>query len=399
MARINSKGPSNGMKKKAAKKANTAPVKTASVTVEDSFAEVLGLIQSARQRAYQAVNSELVTLYWQIGEYISRKLESAEWGDSVVDELAHYIARTQSGLRGFTRASLFRMRQFYVAYKDHEIVAPLVRQLSWSHHLLIIGRCKREEEREFYIRVAVREKWGKRELERQLRASLFERTVLSPPNLSPLVRQLHPEAQNVFKDAYVLEFLGISTDHSEADLHGALLRDLGRFLTELGRDFCFVGSQYPIQVGGQDFALDLLFFHRGLNCLAAIELKAARFEPEHLGKLNFYLEALDRGYRKPHENPSIGLLLCATKDSEVVEYALSRSLSPAMIAEYETQLPRQKAAPSQAARVLSNSHPVRGERSARRLSKASPEVQNRPGIAEGFTRSHPFLPQNPSFQK
>ena len=156
------------------------------------------------------------------------------------------------------------------------------------------------------------------------------------------MRQLHPEALNIFKDVYVLEFLGIPDDHSEADLHRALLRNLGRFLTELGRDFCYVGSEYPIQVGGQDFALDLLFFHRGLNCLVAIELKAARFEPEHLGKLNFYLEALDRDYRKPHENPSIGLLLCATKDSEVVEYALSRSLSPAMIAEYETQLPDKK---------------------------------------------------------
>lgn len=120
------------------------------------------------------------------------------------------------------------------------------------------------------------------------------------------------------------------------------LTNLGRFIAELGRDFCFVGSQFPIQVGGQDFSLDLLFFHRGLNCLVAIELKAARFEPEHLGKLNFYLEALDRDVCKPHENPSIGLLLCATKDSEVVEYALSRSLSPAMIAEYETQLPDKK---------------------------------------------------------
>jgi hypothetical protein len=166
--------------------------------------------------------------------------------------------------------------------------------------------------------------------------------VLNPPKVSPLLTQLHPEAVNIFKDAYSLEFLGIADDHSEADLHGALLRNLGRFITELGRDFCFVGSEFPIQVGGQDFALDLVFFHRGLNCLIAIELKAARFEPEHLGKLNFYLEAIDRDVRKPHENPSIGLLLCATKDSEVVEYALSRSLSPAMIAEYETQLPDKK---------------------------------------------------------
>lgn len=307
--------------------------------MEDSFAEVLHLIQSAKQRAYQAVNSELVSLYWQVGEYISRKLDSAEWGDGVVDELAHYLAKTQPGLRGFTRRNLFRMRQFYECYQDQAIVSALLTQLPWTHHLLILSYSKREEEREFYIQLAIQEKWASRELERQFRAGLFERTILNPPEVSSLVRQLHPEAVNIFKDAYSLEFLGISADHSESDLHGALLRNLGRFLTELGREFCFVGSQFPLQVGGQDFALDLLFFHRGLNCLVAIELKAARFEPEHLGKLNFYLEALDRDVRKPHENPSIGLLLCATKDSEVVEYALSRSLSPAMIAEYETQLP------------------------------------------------------------
>ncbi len=321
-------------------KAKASPAKAAPpVPVEDAFAEVLGLIQSARRRAYQAVNAELITLYWQVGEYLSRKLESAEWGDGVVDELARFLAKTQPGLRGFTRASLFRMRQFYLTYRDHEIVAPLVRQLPWSHHLLIMGRSKREEEREFYIRLAIHERWGRRELERQLNSARFERTILNPPKVSAPLTQLPAEAINVFKDAYTLEFLGLPADHSEADLHGAILRDLGRFLTELGRDFCFMGSEYPIQVGAQDFALDLLFFHRGLNCLVAIELKATRFEPEHLGKLNFYLEALDRDHRKPHENPALGLLLCATKDEEVVEYALSRSLSPAMVAHYETQLP------------------------------------------------------------
>ena len=307
-----------------------------------AFAEVLDLIQSARSRAYQAVNTELVGLYWQVGEYISRKLESAEWGDGVVDELARYLAETLPGLRGFTRRNLFRMRQFYEAYAGDEKVSPLVTQLPWTHHLLILGHAKLAEEREFYIRLGIHERWSKRELERQLRSGRFARTVMSPVKVSPAVTQLHPEAAQVFRDSYTLEFLGLPGEHSEADLHGALIRNLGRFLTDLGRDFCYVGSEYPVQVGGQDFALDLLFFHRGLNCLVAIELKATRFEPEHLGKLNFYLEALDRDHKKTHENPSIGLLLCATKDSEVVEYALSRSLSPAMIAEYETKLPDKK---------------------------------------------------------
>ncbi len=144
---------------------------------------------------------------------------------------------------------------------------------------------------------------------------------------------------SVFKDAYMLEFLGLPTGHAEADLHRGLLDKLKEFLLELGRDFCFVASEYPLQVGGRDFALDLLFFHRGLNCLVAIELKVGRFEPEYLGKMNFYLEALDRDVRKAHEQPSIGVLLCASKDNEVVEYALSRTFSPALIAEYQTQLP------------------------------------------------------------
>jgi predicted nuclease of restriction endonuclease-like (RecB) superfamily len=284
---------------------------------------------SGRQAADIPCGEHGVSLYWQIGEYISRKLESAEWGDGVVEELARYLARTQPGLRGFTRANLFRMRQFYDTYRMNKKVVPLVRQLPWTHNLIILSQCKIAAEREFYLRMAAREQWGKRELERQLRGALF----------SPAVRQLHPSAQSLFKDRYVVEFLNLPDGHAEADLHDGLVQNLKTFLIELGRDFCFVGSEYPLQVGGRDFALDLLFFYRGLNCLVAIELKADRFEPEYLGKLEFYLEALDRDVRKPHERPSIGVLLCATKDSEVVEYALSRALSPALIAEYQTQLP------------------------------------------------------------
>ncbi len=327
------------MKKKASEIVSPAVTQNPNLPIESTFGDVLQLIQAAKQRAYRAADAELVQLYWQVGEYISRKLESAEWGDGVVDELARFLSITQPGLRGFTRANLFRMRQFYRLYRDHEIVAPLVRQLSWSQHLIIMGRCKMEEEREFYIRLAIREVWTKRELERQLKTGRFERTILNPIKVSPLARQLRPEVSHIFKDIYTLEFLGLPAEHSEADLEGALLRNLGRFITELGRDFCFIGSQYPVQVGGQDFALDLLFFHRGMNCLVAIELKIREFRPEDLGKINFYLEALDRDHRKPHENLAVGLLLCATKDTEVVEYCLSRSLSPAMVAAYEILLP------------------------------------------------------------
>ena len=257
----------------------------------------------------------------------------------MVAQLAEHLARTQPGLRGFTRPNLFRMRQFYEAYQGDAIVSPLVRQLPWTHNLIILNQSKSKDEREFYLRLAIREQWGKRELERQLKTALFERTVLNPVKVSPLVSQTHPDALGVFKDSYMVEFLDLPQGHAEVDLHQGLLQRLKDFLIELGRDFCFVGSEYPLQVGGRDFSLDLLFFHRGLNCLVAIELKVGRFEPEYLGKLGFYLEALDRDVRKPHEQPAIGVLLCASKDDEVVEYALSRSLSPALISEYQTQLP------------------------------------------------------------
>ena len=306
---------------------------------QDAFTEITELIAAARLRAAQAVNTTLVELYWQVGQIISRKIAQAEGGDGVVAQLAVHLAQTQPGLRGFTRPNLFRMRQFYEAYRDHEIVSPLVRQLPWTHNLIILNQSKRPEEREFYLRLAIQERWSKRVLERQLKTALFERAVLNPVKVSPLVRQTHPDALGIFKDSYMVEFLDLPQGHAEADLHQGLLQRLKDFLIELGRDFCFVGSEYPLQVGGRDFALDLLFFHRGLNCLVAIELKVGRFEPEYLGKLGFYLEALDRDVKKPHEHPAIGVLLCASKDAEVVEYALSRSLSPALIAEYQTQLP------------------------------------------------------------
>jgi predicted nuclease of restriction endonuclease-like (RecB) superfamily len=303
------------------------------------FGEILGLIAAARQRAYQAVNTALIDLYWQVGEYLSRKIASAEWGEGVVPQLSRHIAITYPGLRGFTRSNLLRMRQFYETYRDDEIVAPLVRQLPWSHNLVIFSQSKRPEEREFYVRLAAREQWSKRELERQIKGALFERSVLSPPQASAALTRIHPEALSIFKDSYLLEFLDLPAAHNEADLHHGLLLQLRDFLIELGRDFCFIGTEFPLQVGGRDFALDLLFFHRGLNCLVAIELKVGRFEPEYLGKLGFYLEALDRDVKKSHETPAIGVLLCASKDAEVVEYAMSRNLSPALIAEYQTQLP------------------------------------------------------------
>ena len=307
--------------------------------LDDAFEAIIGLIEAARRRAHQAVNTTLIELYWQIGERISRKISAAEWGEGVVDRLAAHIARVQPGLRGFNRRNLFRMRQFYEAYQPSESVPALLTQISWTHHLIILGQSRGRDERDFYLRLAARERWSSRELERQFKVALFERAVAQPAKVSAVLTQTRPEAVHVFRDAYMLEFLGLPDSHSEADLHVSLLAKLRQFLIELGRDFCFAGSQFPLQVGDRDFAIDLLFFHRGLNCLVAIELKVGRFEPEYLGKLGFYLEALDRNVRKEHENPAIGVLLCASKDDEVVEYALSRTASPTLIAEYQTQLP------------------------------------------------------------
>lgn len=306
---------------------------------EPAFRAIVGLIQSARTRALQAVNTELIDLYWRVGKHISRRIAADGWGKSTILSLADFIRREQPNVRGFSAQNLWRMRQFYETYSDQPKLSTLLRELSWSHNMLIINRSKRPEEREFYLRMATREQWSYRDLERQFNASLFERAVLSPPKVAAALRQSHPEAADIFKDAYIVEFLQLPADHSEADLHRGLVEQLKQFLIELGRDFCFIGSEYPVQVGGQDFSIDLLFFHRALNSLVAFELKVDRFQPEHLGKLEFYLEALDRDVKKTHEHPSIGVLLCATKDTEVVEYALARSVSPALIAEYKTQLP------------------------------------------------------------
>ena len=311
-----------------------------SLIPQSDFDEIAALIAAARLRAVQSVNTTLIELYWQVGQTISLKIEQAQWGDGVVAQLADHLARTQPGLRGFTRPNLFRMRKFYETYRQADsIVSALLRQLPWTHNLIILNQSKHPEERTYYLRMAIRERWSSRELERQFRTALFERTMLSPAKPTQVLARTHPDALNIFKDHYLVEFLDLPQGHLEIDLHQGLLRQLKNFLIELGRDFCFVGSEYPLQVGGRDFALDLLFFHRGLNCLVAIELKVGRFEPEYLGKLEFYLEALDRDVKKPHEAAAIGVLLCADKDEEVVEYALSRSLSPALIAAYQTQLP------------------------------------------------------------
>jgi predicted nuclease of restriction endonuclease-like (RecB) superfamily len=344
---------------------NLAPLPTAS---EAEFQAVVRMIQAARSQAVKAVNTALIDLYWRIGEYLSARIAANAWGQGTVEQLATHIQRRQPGLTGFSAKNLWRMRQFFEAYAARPILSAVLRELPWTHNLLILNRCKRVEEREFYLRAAAREGWTSRELERQLDGGLFERVTLSSASMSAALAATHPEAATVFRDSYLVEFLELPPAHAEADLQRGLVEQLRQFLIELGRDFCFVGSQYPLQVGGKDFALDLLFFHRGLAALVAVELKVTEFQPEHLGKLEFYLEALDRDVKKPHERPSIGVLLCATKDAEVVEYALSRSASPALVAEYRTQMPEKTLLQSKLHEFYQRALPAAGGTGSRKAS-------------------------------
>ena len=310
--------------------------------MDNRFTDIIQLIKQSRTNAIKAVNAELINLYWNIGEYISKKIEQSEWGDSVVTELANYIQTQEPEIKGFSDKNIWRMKQFYVTYKDFPKLSTVLREISWSHNLAIFSRCKTAEEREFYLKLAKQESYSFRELERQISASLFERTMIGNSKLSTALRESKHDLTNAFKDSYVFEFLNLPDPHSESDLQRGLVRQMKNFILELGKDFLFIGEAYKLQVGNSDFFIDLLFYHRGLQCLVAFELKADKFKPEHLGQLNFYLEALDRDVKKPNENPSIGVLLCKDKDSEVVEYALSRSLSPTMVSEYKTQLPDKK---------------------------------------------------------
>lgn len=310
--------------------------------MDNRFTDIIQLIKQSRTNAIKAVNAELINLYWNIGEHISKKIEQSEWGDSVVKELANFIQTQEPEIKGFSDKNIWRMKQFYETYKDFPKLSTLLREISWSHNLAIFSRCKTVEEKEFYLKLAKQENYSFRELERQISASLFERTLIGNSKLSTTLRETNHDLSNTFKDSYVFEFLNLPDPHSESDLQRGLVRQMKNFILELGKDFLFIGEEYKLQVGNSDFYIDLLFYHRGLQCLVAFELKADKFKPDHLGQLNFYLEALDRDVKKPNENPSIGVLLCKDKDSEVVEYALSRSLSPTMVSEYKTQLPDKK---------------------------------------------------------
>ncbi len=337
-------------------------------TYKQDYEHILTLITEARNRVYSKANSELVLLYFNVGKIVSEKVNTGKWGENTVQQLADFIHSKAPNLSGFNRRGLYRMKQFFEVYSDNQFVSSLVlflkgyenqidikvttvlaqlrtaddlpskfvstvlSQIQWSSHLHILNKTKTAEEKIFYILHAISQRLSVRELERQLNSATFERTMLGNKSVSALQTQL-PE--NLFRDPYIFEFLDLPDGHSEKDLEKAITLNLQRFILEIGKDFTYMGEQYRIQVGNRDFRTDLLFYHRELNCLVLFELKIQEFEPEFLGKLNFYLGVLDKDVKKPHENPSVGILLCKGKDTEVVEIAMSRNISPAIISDYE----------------------------------------------------------------
>ncbi|MCL2604409.1 MAG: PDDEXK nuclease domain-containing protein [Defluviitaleaceae bacterium] len=301
------------------------------------YSEIILIIERARENAFRAVNRELISMYWEIGNYVSDRVKSDGWGRSVVKDFSQFIQSQYFGIRGFSPQNIWRMKQFYETYYDNEKLSTLSREISWSNNILIMMGAKTDEAREFYLLLTQKNNYTARELDRQIDSKHFERTMISDERNKLFISK--SPGLTALRDNYVLEFLDIPENHKEVELRKAIITNLRDFILEFGKDFSLMGEEYRIQVGNTDFHIDLLLFNRELACLVAIELKVKKFKPEYLGQLEFYLEALDRDVRKPNENPSVGLILCAGKDDAVVEYALSRSMSPALIADYQLHLP------------------------------------------------------------
>ncbi len=304
----------------------------------ESFEEIIRIVENARERTYRRVNEELILMYQEIGKYLSEKSKEASYGSNYIENVADFFAQKYPDLKGFTRRGLYRMKQFYEVYRDDEKVTTLLTQLSWSNHLKIMSGSKTQEERRFYINLAIRDNLTHRELVRQMDSGYYERYMLSNGKNTLTLQKAKPETYNLFLDSYVLEFLDAPKLGNEKAFQKSILENLKKFILEIGKDFTFIDNEYRVQVGNHDYYIDLLFYHRGLSCLVAFELKIGEFKPEYIGKMNLYLEALDREVKKETENPSVGVILCASKDDEVVEFALSRSLSPTMVSEYTLKL-------------------------------------------------------------
>ena len=310
------------------------------------FIELINLIDTHRQNAYRKINEELVTMYYEIGSYLSNKVKNEKWGSKTIEILAKYIQNTFPTLKGFTRSGLYRMMQFYETYKDNEIVSPLVSQISWTNNIIIFSHPSTIEEKEFYIRLCIKNNYSKRELERQIDSHYFERYMLSDGNAKESILPVEEEddyPNTRILDQYSLEFLDLPNNYSEKDLQSAIVDNLKDFILEIGRDFSFIGKEFRVTVGDTDYYIDLVFYNRTYRCLVAFELKIKEFNPGYISKMDLYLEALDRYYKKENENPSIGIILCTSKKDAEVEFATSRTTSPTLVSIYQTEIINKKA--------------------------------------------------------
>ncbi|OAI21465.1 hypothetical protein A1359_19370 [Methylomonas lenta] len=308
----------------------------------DFLVDIKKQIRQCQHQALRAVNKELLALYWWLGENISRRQSEQGWGKSVVENLAADLQAEFPGRNGFSVQNLWAMRQFYNEYKDKPILQSLIGEISWAKNLLIMARCKDDLEREFYLRATARFGWTTKVLQHQLDNQSYRQYLSGQTNFDAAVPEsVKAQAMLAVKDHYTFDFLGLADAHSERELEEALVRNLRRFLDEMGGYFAFVGNQYRLEADGKDYFIDLLLYHRRLRCLVAIELKIGEFKPEHKGQIEFYLDQLDQHHRLDDENPAIGIVICRSKTRTMVEYALRTTNHPLGIATYTVtpQLP------------------------------------------------------------
>ncbi len=318
-------------------------------------------IQSAQTRAMSAVNRELIEVYREIGRAIYKQQKKSEWGESVVARLAEDLQKAFPGMKGLSSRNLWRMRDFHISYEGNEKLTALLSEISWTHNLVILEQCKDPLEREFYIRMSKRNGWSYRVLMNQISNKTFEKIMISQSNFdTSLPTNLHPDAKLAVKDEYSFGFLELADKHNERELERAIVSNIEAFLREVGNNYSFLGSQYRLEVDGQEYFIDLLFYHRKLKSLVAVELKVGDFVPEHIGKMQFYLAVLDDKVRLEEENPSIGIIICRNKRRTIVEYALKETSKPISVSSYHLvkELPKELAkelpSPEQMAKLLEN---------------------------------------------
>lgn len=309
------------------------PLKSSQYT--DFLHEIKSRISQAQAKALQAVNYELVALYWEIGRKIVEKQTTEKWGDGVITNLAHDLQQAFPGIKGFSARNLWHMRDLYHSYREQPKLQPLVAEISWTNNLYILNKCRDALEREFYLRMTRKHKWSKNELINHLDNQTYEKTLLGQNNFAAnLPSDLNSKTQLIVKDEYTFDFLELGDDFSERQFENGLVAKVDYFLREMGGTFSYMGRQFRLEVDHKEYFIDILLYHRTLRCLVAVELKIGEFMPEFVGKMQFYLAALDAHVKTPEENPAIGIILCKTKSKLTVEYALRDAHKPIGVATY-----------------------------------------------------------------